>query len=49
MKGVLIRHEQSTGNVGIPCTDLATIELTEKGWSEARGVTADWTEAACLM
>jgi len=31
MRATFIRHGQSTGNAGIPCHDLATIELTEKG------------------
>ena len=46
---MFIRHGQSTGNAGIPCTDLATIELTEKGWSQARQVAADWIETPALI
>ena len=30
MKAIFIRHGQSTGNAGIPCDDLALLELTEK-------------------
>lgn len=35
MRAIFIRHGQSTGNAGMPCHDLATIELTEKGWNLA--------------
>jgi broad specificity phosphatase PhoE len=49
MRAIFIRHGQSTGNAGIPCHDLATIELTEKGWDQARRVAADWTEAPSLI
>jgi broad specificity phosphatase PhoE len=49
MRATFIRHGQSTGNAGIPCHDLATIELTEKGWDQARRVAADWTEAPSLI
>ncbi len=49
MKAIFIRHGQSTGNAGIPCHDLATIELTEKGRDQARRVAADWTEAPSLI
>jgi broad specificity phosphatase PhoE len=44
MSGIFIRHGQSTGNAGMPCTDLATIERTEKGWNQARQVAAAWTQ-----
>lgn len=49
MRAVFIRHGQSTGNAGVPCTDLATIELTEMGWSQARDVAASWTETPSLI
>ena len=49
MRAVFIRHGQSTGNAGIPCHDLATIELTEKGWSQARQVADVWAEAPSLI
>ncbi len=31
MRAIFIRHRQSTGNAGIPCNDLALLELTELG------------------
>jgi len=49
MRAIFIRHGQSTGNAGMPCDDLATIELTEKGWSQARRVADDWTETPSLI
>ena len=49
MRAIFIRHGQSTGNAGMPCHDLATIELTEKGWNQARQVAADWTETPSLI
>lgn len=49
MRAIFIRHGQSTGNAGMPCHDLATIELTEKGWNQARQVAADWTETPLLI
>jgi broad specificity phosphatase PhoE len=49
MRAIFIRHGQSTGNAGIPCTDLATIELTERGWSQARQVAEDWTDTPSLI
>ena len=49
MRATFIRHGQSTGNAGIPCHDLATIELTEKGWDQARRVAADWIEVPSLI
>lgn len=49
MRAIFIRHGQSTGNAGMPCHDLATIELTEKGWSQARRVADEWTEAPSLI
>jgi len=49
MRAIFIRHGQSTGNAGLPCHDLATIELTEKGWSQARQVATDWNETPSLI
>ncbi|KMS50986.1 hypothetical protein V473_11775 [Sphingobium cupriresistens LL01] len=30
MKAIFIRHGESTGNAGMPCHDLATIEATNR-------------------
>jgi len=49
MKVTFIRHGQSTGNAGLPCNDLASIELTELGWSQAREVADAWTETPALI
>ncbi len=49
MRAVFIRHGQSTGNAGVPCTDLATIELTELGSSQARDVAASWDRPPTLI
>ena len=49
MRAIFIRHGQSTGNAGVPCDDLALIELTELGWSQARDVAASWTEQPDLI
>lgn len=49
MRAVFIRHGQSTGNAGVPCTDLAMIALTEKGWSQARDVAAGWDAPPSLI
>ena len=49
MRAIFIRHGQSTGNAGIPCHDLALIELTELGWQQAREVAAEWSEAPDLI
>ena len=49
MRATFIRHGQSTGNAGMPCHDLATIELTEKGWNQARRVASGWTETPSLI
>ena len=40
---------ESTGNAGVPCHDLATIELTERGHEQARAVAASWPEAPALI
>jgi broad specificity phosphatase PhoE len=42
MKVTFIRHGRSTGN---SCRDLSLLELTQKGWQQARAVAASWTEA----
>jgi len=49
MRAVFIRHGQSTGNAGVPCHDLSTIELTELGWRQAREGARGWTEAPTLI
>lgn len=49
MRAIFIRHGQSTGNAGMPCHDLTTIELTEKGWNQARQVATDWIETPSLI
>ena len=49
MRSIFIRHGQSTGNAGIPTHDLALLELTELGWSQAREVAAGWTETPSLI
>ena len=49
MRAIFIRHGESTGNAGVPCHDLATIELTKRGHEQARHVAASWTEAPALI
>jgi broad specificity phosphatase PhoE len=49
MRAIFVRHGQSTGNAGIPCSDLALIELTAVGWQQAREVAASWTETPDLI
>lgn len=49
MRAIFIRHGQSTGNAGIPCHDLALLELTELGWQQSREVAASWTETPDLI
>ena len=49
MRAIFIRHGESTGNAGVPCHDLAAIELTERGHEQARHVAAGWTEAPALI
>ena len=44
MRATLIRHGQSTGNAGLPCDNLALLELTELGWRQSREVAAAWVE-----
>lgn len=49
MRGIFIRHGESTGNIGLPSPDLTRIELTELGHDQARGVAAGWAEAPTLI
>jgi broad specificity phosphatase PhoE len=49
MRTIFIRHGQSTGNAGIPCHNLALLELTELGWRQSREVAASWTEKPDLI
>ena len=49
MRAIFIRHGQSTGNAGIPSQNLAAIELTELGWSQARQVAATWAAPPTLI
>lgn len=49
MRAIFIRHGESTGNAGMPCTDLAMIELTKRGQEQARHVAASWTDAPALI
>ena len=49
MRAIFIRHGQSTGNAGVPCHDLAAIELTERGHEQARQVAASWADTPSLI
>ena len=49
MKAVFIRHGQSTGNAGVPCDDLASIELTDLGHEQARDIADGWTGVPSLI
>jgi broad specificity phosphatase PhoE len=49
MRAIFVRHGQSTGNAGVPCDDLAAIELTELGWSQAGQVAEDWQQRPALI
>lgn len=49
MRGIFIRHGQSTGNAGLPSHDLASIALTELGQEQARRVAAEWTATPTLI
>src|SRR3546814_18131946 len=49
MRAIFIRHGESTGTAGVPCLDLATIALTERGHEQARAVAARWTQAPPLI
>lgn len=49
MRAIFIRHGQSTGNIGLPCDDIALIELTPLGWEQAHQIAASWTEPPDLI
>lgn len=49
MRAIFVRHGQSTGNAGIPCHDLALLELTDLGWQQATEVAASWTGTPDLI
>ncbi|MGE4409750.1 MAG: histidine phosphatase family protein [Sphingobium sp.] len=49
MRAIFIRHGESTGNAGVPCHDLAAIELTELGHEQARAVAASWADTPSLI
>lgn len=49
MRAIFLRHGQSTGNAGIPCQDLALLELTELGWRQASEAAASCSEAPDLI
>jgi broad specificity phosphatase PhoE len=49
MRAIFVRHGESTGNAGVPCHDLAKLELTEKGREQARQLADAWTEAPALI
>ena len=49
VRAIFIRHGQSTGNVGVPCHDLALIELTDVGREQAHAVADGWTETPDLI
>src|SRR3546814_15287344 len=49
MRAIFIRHGENTGNAGVPCHDLATIALTERGHEQARAVAASWPQAPALI
>ena len=45
----LIRHGESEANAGLPTSDVASIELTEKGHQEAQKVASAFTQAPSLI
>jgi broad specificity phosphatase PhoE len=49
MRATFIRHGESTGNAGIPCADLALLELTVRGWNQAREVASSWSKTPDLI
>ena len=49
MQATFIRHGKSTGNAGVPCHDLALIELTDFGHQQAQRIAGDWTQAPSLI
>jgi broad specificity phosphatase PhoE len=46
---VLIRHGESTGNIGLSCSDISQVELTERGRQQARHLANTWTETPTLI
>jgi broad specificity phosphatase PhoE len=49
MRAIFVRHGQSTGNAGIPCPDLALMELTDLGKKQSRQIARTWTETPSLI
>lgn len=49
MQVSFIRHGQSTGNAGLPCFDLAKLELTDAGRAQAARVAAAWDGPPTLI
>jgi broad specificity phosphatase PhoE len=49
MKVIFIRHGESTGNAGIPSKNLALLELTRTGQSQAEEIAAGWLQAPDLI
>ena len=49
VRAVFVRHGQSTGNVGVPAEDLALIELTDVGRTQAQAVADGWSERPDLI
>ncbi len=49
MRVIFIRHGESTGNAGIPCKDLALLELTETGQHQSEAVAVGWPHAPDLI
>lgn len=49
MRAVFIRHGQSIGNAGVRCHNLASIELTDLGWRQAREIARAWTKPPTLI
>ena len=45
----LIRHGESEANAGLPTSDVALIELTEKGHQQAQKVASAFTQAPSLI
>jgi broad specificity phosphatase PhoE len=49
MQTIFIRHGESTGNAGIPCNDLALLELPPTGYRQAEQVAAGWLHTPDLI
>lgn len=49
MKVVFVRHGESTGNAGLPSSDLSKIELTAAGHAQAERAAAAWQERPTLI